>query len=437
MAKVLTAQAVSKMKCTSALPLEVADAQAPGLYLVIYPSGKKSWALRFRRPDRRPAKLVLGSVSTVADDKRDPDPVVGGHLTLAAARRLAGALKHQIATGKDPAAEIQSERRTVALSAANTFLAAAVDFITQHAKKKTRRWQGQARLLGLRESDGDQLELVAKGLAARWRDRPLTEIDTDEVFRLIEEVRHKGVPGLERRNDAPSEPRARAMHSVLSKMFNWLAEKRRVNQNPLSVLKRPSPPKARDRVLDDREIAKLWRAAEQASKPFDAAIMLLVLTGCRLNEVAQMEASELSDDLSMWTIPGARTKNHRAHQVPLSPLARAIIAKTERLDCCKFVFSTNGLTPVSGWSKTKARLDAAMEDVAPWRIHDVRRSVATGLRELGFASDLVELVLNHVSGARAGVAGTYDRSVQMPERRAALEAWAKHVQSLVRRAKHG
>jgi integrase len=430
MAKVLTAQAVSKLKCTGALPLEVPDAQAPGLYLVIYPSGKKSWALRFRRPDRRPAKLVLGSVSTVADDKRDPDPVVGGHLTLAAARRLAGALKHQIATGKDPAANHQSERRTVALSAANTFSAAATDFILHHAKKRTRRWQGQARLLGLREADGS-LELVAKGLAARWRDRPLGEIDTDELFRLIEEVRFKGVPGLERRNAEPSEPRARAIHSVLSKMFNWLLEKRRVGANPLDPLKRPSPPRARDRVLDDKEIAALWRAAERASKPFDAAIKLLVLTGSRLNEVARMEVSELSDDLSMWTIPGARTKNHRAHQVPLAPLAREIIAKTERLDGCRFVFSTNGLTPISGWSKVKGRMDARMEAVAPWRLHDIRRSVATGMGELGVAPHIVELVLNHISGAKGGVAGIYNRSVQMAERRAALEAWAKHIEGLV------
>jgi integrase len=430
MAKVLTAQAVSKLRCKGSLPLEVPDAQAPGLYLICYASGKKSWALRFRRPDRRPAKLVLGSVSTAADDKRDPDPVVGGHLTLAAARRLAGALKHQIATGQDPAANHQSEKRAIALSAENTFSAAAVDFILQHAKKRTRRWQGQARLLGLRESDGGGLELVDKGLAARWRDRPLSEIDTDELFRLLEQVRFKGVPGLERRNEDASEARARHMHSVLSKMFAWLLEKRRVGQNPLAPLKRPSPPAARERVLDDREIAKLWRAAEQASKPFDAAIKLLLLTGGRLAEVSAMEVSELSEDLSMWSLPGSRTKNHRAHQVPLAPLAREIITKVERLDGCPFMFSTTGRSAISGWSKVKARLDARA-GLGAWRLHDVRRSVASGLGELGFASDLIELVLNHVSGARAGVAGTYNRSVQMEARRTALETWAAHIEGLV------
>jgi integrase len=144
-----------------------------------------------------------------------------------------------------------------------------------------------------------------------------------------------------------------------------------------------------------------------------------------------MEASELSDDSRMWTIPGVRTKNHRTHQVPLSELARDIVAKTERLEGCPFVFSTTGTTPVSGFSKIKARLDAKMKGVAPWRLHDLRRTAATGMAELGIAPHVIELCLNHVSGARAGVAGTYNRSVQMPERRAALDRWAEHVVELV------
>jgi integrase len=433
MTKALTPQSILKMKCTGPLPLEVPDNQAPGLYLVLYPSGKKSWAIRFRRPDRRTTKLVLGSVNTAADRANDPDPVVGGHLTLASARRLAGQLKHKIATGKDPAAEVMSEKRAIVVATGNTFSAAAVDFITQHAKRKTRRWGDQAKALGLREVDG-KLVVAPKGLAARWRDRQLSEIDTDAVFHLIEEVKIKGIPGLERRNEDESEPRARSMHSVLSKMFNWLAEKRRVAINPLDALKRPSPPKARDRVLDDKEVVAFWRAAEKATKPFDSVLKLLLLTGCRLNEVARMEASELSEDETVWTIPGSRTKNHRVHVVPLPPLARELIAKAERLESCKYVFSTNQRTPVSGFSKVKARLDKLMDGVPAWRLHDLRRTAATHMGELGIAPHIIELCLNHVSGAKASVAGTYNRSVQMPERRAALELWAKHVQKLVRRA---
>jgi integrase len=428
--KPLTAQAVAKIKASGALPREVADASAPGLYLVIYPSGKKSWALRFRRPDRRTAKLVLGTVNLIGDAKRDPDPVVGGHLTLAAARRLTAALKHQIAMGKDPAAIYQAERRSIALSAADSFAVAACDFISQYAKKHTRRWQEQARLLGLRETN-EGIEPIASGLAMRWRDKPLSEIDADTVFRLVEEVRHKGVPGLERRSAAASESRSRAMHAVLSKMLNWLTQKRRIAVSPMAALKRPPPSRARDRVLSDQEIIAFWRSADEATPPFGALLKLLLLTGARLNEVARMEVAELSDDGATWTIPGSRTKNRRTHVMPLSPLARAILTGVKRMPECRFVFSTNQQTPVSGFSKTKRRLDDKMKDVAAWRLHDLRRTCATGMAEIGVPPHIVELCLNHVSGARAGVAGTYNRSVQMAERRAALERWADHVAGLV------
>ena len=140
----------------------------------------------------------------------------------------------------------------------------------QHAKKKTRRWVEQARLLGLKETDKG-IELIDGGLAMRWRNKPLSEIDTDTVFRLIEEVRHKGVPGLERRIAEPSEPRSRAMHAVVSKMFNWLAEKRRISVSPMVALKRPSPSRARDRVLNNQEIIAFWHAAENAVPPFGAS----------------------------------------------------------------------------------------------------------------------------------------------------------------------
>jgi integrase len=374
----------------------------------------------------------LGSVNLVGDGKRDPDPVVGGHLTLAAARRLTGALRHEIAMGRDPAADHQIQRRSIALSAENTFAAAARDFVDQHARK-TRRWVEQAKLLGLNR----ELELVDRGLAARWRDKPITEIDPDAIFRLIEETKYKGVPGWARRTTEASEPRARAMFSTLSTMFNWLAAKRRVAVSPLASLKRPAAPRARDRVLSEREIVAFWKASEQARPPFDAVLKLLLLTGSRLNEVAGMQTGELSDDLEMWTIPGARTKNKRVHVVPLSSLAQAILKDVKRSSNCRFVFSTTGRTRVSGFSKLKNRLDVAMGLEVPWRLHDLRRTAATGMAELGVLTDVVELALNHISGARAGIVGVYNRAEKMAERQAALEKWADHVAGLVGRAKHG
>jgi integrase len=300
----------------------------------------------------------------------------------------------------------------------------------------------------MRDANGD-LELIEKGLASRWRDRPLTEIDDDAVFRVVEEVRHKGVPGLQRKNAEASEPRARIMHAVLSKMFNWLVEKRRLKANPMANLKRPAPSSSRDRVLTNQEIVAFWRGCDHVPKPFAATFKLLLLTGSRLNEVARMEVRELSGDGATWTIPSRRTKNKRAHTVPLAPLTRAIIAGVERLPECPYVFSTNQRTPISGFSKIKRRLDAKMKDAArlrmatmppfigrppiaaPWRLHDLRRTVATGMADIGIQPHIIEAVLNHVSGARAGVAGIYNRAIYATEKAEALERWASHVVGMV------
>ena len=248
---------------------------------------------------------------------------------------------------------------------------------------------------------------------------------------MIEEVRGRGVPGLKRLNADASDPRARAMYSVLSKMFNWLAEKRRISISPLASLKRPANSKARDRVLTDAEVVAFWRATDKMNSPFGAMLKLLLLTGCRLNEVARMERSELRENLTSWTIPGRRTKNGRDHTVPLAPPARALLSELDGLPECKFVFSTNLKTPVSGFSKLKRRLDARMEGVPPWRIHDLRRTCATGMAELGIAPHIVEAVLNHISGAKASVAGIYNRAQYATEKKASLERWASHVEGLV------
>jgi integrase len=165
------------------------------------------------------------------------------------------------------------------------------------------------------------------------------------------------------------------------------------------------------------------------------------LTGQRRNEVAGMTRDELHDD-GTWHLPGGRTKNGRAHIVCLAPLARELIASVKAKPDSPLIFTTTGTTSVSGWSRTKARLDAAMLAIAKkerganavipaWRLHDLRRSAVTGMAELGIRPDVIEKVVNHVSGTRAGVAGTYNRSELLPERREALERWAAHVEGLV------
>jgi integrase len=193
-------------------------------------------------------------------------------------------------------------------------------------------------------------------------------------------------------------------------------------------------------VLSGDELRWLWLACDEVEEPYHSIFRLLALSGQRLNEVAGMRREELRDD-GMWHLPGSRTKNHLAHVVPLPPLAQSIIAAVPPGQN-QFVFTTSAGRPPTHWSKAKSKLDAAMLALArkecgpdaviePWRLHDLRRGFVTGLVEIGVPPHVVEQVVNHISGTRAGVAGVYDKSQLLPERRAALQRWAAHVERVV------
>jgi len=163
-----------------------------------------------------------------------------------------------------------------------------------------------------------------------------------------------------------------------------------------------------------------------------------MLTGARRNEIARLVDPELADD--MISLPGSRTKNNLPHDIPLPPLALEILAGVQRFPNCKYVFSTNGRTPISGFSKLKKALDkiiaeqrardSVTEPMPPWRLHDVRRSVSTGMGDIGVLPHIVEAVLNHISGSKASVAGVYNKAKYNPEKRVALQAWADHVRGI-------
>jgi integrase len=154
----------------------------------------------------------------------------------------------------------------------------------------------------------------------------------------------------------------------------------------------------------------------------------------------RMRRSELSAGRKVWTIPGQRTKNHRAHDVFRSALAREILEGVDSEG--DLVFTTNGRTSISGWSKMKRRLDESMladlpaqddnEVKSTWRLHNLRRTCATGMAEIGILPHIVEAFLNHVSGAKAGVAGIYNRAAYAEEKKVAFARWAAHIEALIR-----
>jgi integrase len=199
-------------------------------------------------------------------------------------------------------------------------------------------------------------------------------------------------------------------------LFNWaIRQGYDIPANPVAGTNRTTI-KSRDRVLTKTELASIWNQCGDDN--YSRIVRLLILTGQRRDEVGRMEWSELDLERKLWTIPPSRTKNHREHTIPLTDASIALLP--ERWHDSVF---GNGF---SNWSKSRARLSSG------WRIHDIRRSVATGMAELGILPHIIEAILNHVSGHKAGVAGVYNKAKYLEEMRSALETWATHVGELVR-----
>jgi integrase len=241
-------------------------------------------------------------------------------------------------------------------------------------------------------------------------------------------------------NGPVSADRCRA---ALGAFFTWAMREGLVDANPTIATNTHSDARARDRVLTDAELAEIWHSAP--ANDYGRIVRLLILTGQRREEIAALRWSEIYLDNQMISLPGERTKNHRPHEVPLSDSALDVIGECPRRAGRDLVFG-EGQGPFSGWSKAKAALDKAMAPArakrlgkktgAPWRLHDVRRTVATRMADLGVQPHIVEAVLNHVSGTRAGVAGVYNRAIYAAEKAAALTLWADHVRSIVEGVDH-
>jgi integrase len=409
MAKDLTVKALENLK-PGAARREVPDGHTRGLFFVLQPSGAASWAFRYRL-DGKTAKLTLG-------------PFPG--LDLKSARELASEAIKTLARGADPRAAKRDAReaaRIAARSERNLVESVVHDFLETHVARNLKA-----------STQYEVGRLLAKELAP-WRGRRIDGIDPQDVRRLLDAIVDRG-----------AEITANRLFSALRRMFRWARERRIIERSPCDDIRAPTSERgrARERVLDDPELALVWRAAEALGYPFAPMIRMLILTGQRRNEVAGMRWSEIDFERAIWTIPGARSKNHREHFVPLSPPAIAILNELPRINGA-FVFTVTGKTAVSGFSRAKTRLDRAMftlrrEDnpeaapPTPWVLHDVRRSVASGLAKIGVQLPVIEKVLNHISGSFAGIVSVYQKHSFADEKRAALDAWGHHIERIVRGA---
>jgi integrase len=221
--------------------------------------------------------------------------------------------------------------------------------------------------------------------------------------------------------------------STLSSFFAWAIGEGLCDTNPvIGTNKHFDGAKSRDRVLTDRELTVIWKALPDSD--YGAIVRLLILTGQRREEIGAMRWSEIDFEERLIALPPARTKNNRPHDVPLSQAAVAILKSHHARVGQDLVFgdSPRKAEPrgFQGWSHCKAVLDKQTSSIGPWRLHDVRRTVATRMAELGVQPHVVEAVLNHVSGHKAGVAGVYNRSSYAVEKRAALDFWDKHIEAV-------
>jgi integrase len=227
----------------------------------------------------------------------------------------------------------------------------------------------------------------------------------------------------------------RNVFAVLRRLLRWAVSRGDIERSPMEGMETPPPVKPRDRWLTDHELGRIWRQTFHTHHCFGPIVRLLILTGQRREEVSSLAWEELDRDELMWVLPGNRSKNGEPNMIPLSTLAVSVLDEVARGEIWPRhgkVFSTSSGASFTGYHKGKQTIDRlvaqdAGEPVAPWRLHDLRRTLATGFQRLGVRFEVTEAVLNHMSGARAGVAAVYQRHDWKKEKAEALAQWNDHI----------
>lgn len=379
------------------------DDRLPGFGCKVTPKGSKVFVYQYRMGGRgSPARrYTIGKFGPITADQ---------------ARREAEVLALKVAQGIDPqSVKVEKARISVDLA-----FRAYVDRF--HRDYLTKAWPA---------SERDALVLLRRYAAPVLKKKPLPEITRKDITAVLAGARDKVAT-------------ASLLFATLRRMMRWAVNQGDLERSPMEGMDAPAKAPSRDRVLSDDELRLVWRASYKLGYPFGPIFRLLILTGARREEVTSLDWSELNREDAIWVLPSSRSKNGVAARQPLSTLAmeelEGLAARVGGWRKAGVVFSTTGTTCSSGHSRAKARLDkeiaaiASKEEIpppAPWRVHDLRRTLATGLQRLGVRFEVTEAVLNHVSGSRGGVAGIYQRHDWADEKRAAVEAWATHVEGLL------
>ncbi len=386
----LTIRSLETMK-PGAVRREIPDSFLPGLYLIVQPSGARGWAVRYRFHGQS-RKFTLGSYPAI---------------DLKAARELGARALRAAAEGRDPGRE-KITARAAKVDGVDRMVA---EFLERHVRRSNRA-----------RTQEETERLFRLHILPRWRGRSIDSITRRDIIDTVDRVVDGGSPIA-----------ANRALTVVKTFFNWLVARDVLAVSPAQGVKPPTAEKSRDRVLGDDELRLVWQAADKLGGTFGPLVKLLALTGQRRDEVAGMRWDEVDLVTRLWTLPPARTKNNQPHEVPLSKAALAVLKNLPHVAASPFVFTTNGgASPASGYSKNKRRLDALLpSDMPSWRLHDLRRTCASGMARLGVNLPTIEKVLNHASGSFAGIVGVYQRHSFADEKRQALEAWGSFVAALI------
>ncbi|HFD15427.1 MAG TPA: DUF4102 domain-containing protein [Rhodospirillales bacterium] len=333
--------------------------------------------------------------------------------TAEKARCEAERLRELIKDGKDPLEErkrLEDERRKLMATVADLAAAWLAEDQAEHRSLKEHR------------------RIVERYILPEIGHLRVREVEKRHILRLLESISERGKRGM-------------AGHTFdrLRRMFRWGVARGWSEHDPTEGLERPSPKKKPPRVLKDDELVTVWRAAERIGFPYGHIIRLLILTGCRREEIGGLcwsEVHDLDGTDPRIELEGDRTKTGEPHIVPLSGPAVDILKDCPRAGGA-YVFGRNGRYSFQGWSRAKRRLDARVAELAgaplkEWCVHDLRRACATGLQRLGVRLEVTEAVLGHVSGTRGGIVGLYQCYRYERERRQALAEWAEKITTLVR-----
>jgi integrase len=369
---------------------EFPDSLLRGLYFILQPSGSKSWCVRYRHHGIT-RKFTLG-----------PYPAVD----LKGARELGAKALRAVAEGRDPG----HERAQARASQPDSVEHIVEQFLDRHVRRSNRP-----------RTQEETERLFRLHILPRWRGRMISDISRRDVIEMVDRAVDRGSPVA-----------ANRALTVTKTFFNWCVARDILTASPAQGVKPPAVEKSRDRVLDDSELRLVWEAAGRVGYPFGAMTRLLIATGQRRDEVAKMGWEEVDSERRLWTLPRERVKADRPHEVPLSSIALDVLKAVPRLAGSPYILTTNGAAPSSGFAKNKRKLDELLPaDMTPWRLHDLRRTAASGMARLGINLPVIEKVLNHRSGTFSGVLAVYQRHDFADQKRAALEAWGRHVNALL------